>query len=141
MELHEVEVAADLIHRARALDASVVILPVRDVDGLAVYPEATVTVVKELRSVGVDAHYLDGPERRIFEVKKSGLEVAVGTLLIGVASAAAWDAVKALLLKLRGRRLSVTYVDLETPNEKTLAWCAEGDAESVLDAIDRLRGQ
>lgn len=140
MEPAPSDVPEDLVIRARDLGAAVVILPVRHVDGLAVYPEASVTIVKELRSMGVDAQYLDAPADRTFEVKKSGLETAIATLVFGVASNAAWDAMKALIGQRRARRMSVTYIDLETADAKGRAWNVDGDADDVLDAIDRLRG-
>jgi hypothetical protein len=137
----EVQLDARLIDRARVVPSSVVIMPIREVEGVAVYPAATVTLVKELRALGVEAEYLDPPERRTFEVKKSGLEMAVGTVVLGILSNSAWDVIKALLRGTEMKALSVTYADLTRPNEAVRAWKIEGDTEAVLDAIERLRDE
>lgn len=133
------------VNQARALrsEASVVVLPLKEVGGIGIYPLDTLTLVKRLRSTGVDAAYLHDSEHRRFVVRNSAIAV-VGAFLLGIASNAGWDGIKALL---RGRNrsaadppLDVTYLDLETPDCDIKAWRAAGDTEAVLEAIDKLRG-
>ncbi len=137
--------AADLepsiLERAHAADGAIVVLPLREVGGTGIYPQSTLTLVKRLRSAGVSAVYLHAPEHRRFEVKKSAVLDAGVTLLLGVASSAAWDAIKALAKRGRSSRLEVTYLDLETAEMRGTAWRVAGETEAVLQAIDSMRSE
>lgn len=136
-----IELDAELVLRASEMASDVVVLPSRVGSDRAVYSERSVTLVKELRALGVEAAYLDPPERREFEVKKGALSDAIQTIALGVASAASWDALKVLLLRKPTRRLSVTYLELEDHHgQKGTAWKVEGDSAAVVDVIDKLRG-
>jgi hypothetical protein len=65
------------------------------------------------------------------------------SIALNIGSSAAWDAIKGIF---RSRspekqpRLSVTYVDLDDKGgQQGKAWKVEGDADAVLQAIDKLR--
>lgn len=138
----KIEMDPALIERARSLGTSVVVLPVRSVDGRAVYTESSVLVLKRLKAAGIDAGFLDPAEQRVFEVKKNALEAALAAYALGIASAASWDALKALFRSKDSGKLSITYVDLDDQTgTRAEAWRVEGNADDVLDAIDRLRQQ
>lgn len=129
-----------LLERAIRVDAGVVVLPASHADGKAVYTEASVMLVKELRVLGAAAEYLDPSGDRVFEVKKGDFGTLVLSFLVGIASAAAWDAMKAYLSVRPKARLSVTYVELEdVDGRRKKAWKVEGETAGVIDAIDRLR--
>lgn len=137
----KIEIDPELVARAASLRRPVVVMPVRSVEGRAVYTEASVLMVKRLKAARIDATFLDLPEQRTFEVKKSALAVAIPTYVLGIASAASWDTLKLLLRAHPTTNLSVTYVDLESAEDgaRGTAWRVDGNSESVLDAIDRLR--
>lgn len=62
--LEEVEVSPAIVERARILGAALVVLPLRRTDGIGVYSDLTVSLMKRLRAAGVDAKFLDPPEQR-----------------------------------------------------------------------------
>ncbi|HWL37495.1 MAG TPA: hypothetical protein VNQ77_15020 [Frankiaceae bacterium] len=139
--MSEVEFDPAVQTRARSSGHDVVVLPVREQDdGVAVYPEASVSMVKELKAIGVDASFLDPADHRVFEVKKGALETAIISLVLGIASSAGWDGIKRLLRQRSNSRLSVKYVELEDRNQYGRAWQVSGDdTDAVLAAIDKLR--
>ncbi len=135
-----IDVDPDILRRAQEAGNGVVILPVRMANGKAVYTSSSVLVVKLLKAEGVDAEFLDESSQRVFEEKNS-IEVALGAaFVIGIASTAAWDGIKALFRSRRPGKLSVTYLDLEQDEgDHVTGWTVEGESEDVLEAIDRLR--
>lgn len=141
-ELPAGELDANLVERARAMGRSVVVLPSRIVEGQPVYSASSDTLVKQLRVAGVDAAFLDPPEHRTFEMKKSAELALLLGYVLGIASSASWDAIKALFRSRSTSKLSVTYVDLEKGDgHSARAWKVEGDSAAVLEAIDKLRGR
>jgi hypothetical protein len=133
-------VAAEVYRRARATGHDVVVLPLRRDGDVAVYTEASVTVVKELRALGVSASFLDPTDQRAFEVKKGALATGVVTLLLGIASNAGWTGIQQLLRKRTKSPLSVTYIDLTSEAAHVQAWRVDGqDSEVILQAIEKLR--
>ena len=140
VQIEAVELPSEDLERAREAGSAVVILPRRRADdGRGVYGEATLFLVKELRANGIDAEYLDSGER-LFEVKKSALVAAVATIALGIASAGAWDAIKALLRREVSDRsqMEITYTDLR-PNGTGRTWTVRGRGEEVITAIDKLQ--
>jgi hypothetical protein len=136
-----VEIDGETLDRAIRLNTGVAVLPKSQGNDKAIYSEASVMLVKELRALGAAAEYLDPPDDRVFEVKKGHVAAAVLSFVLGIASTAAWDAVKIWLAAKPASRLSVTYVDLEDiAGRRRKAWRVEGDTAGVLEAIDRLRG-
>ena len=136
--LEEVEVSAEIVERARTSGAALVVLPLRQTDGRGVYCDSTATLVKRLRAAGVDARFLDPPEQRTFEMKKTGLEL-LAAFAVGIASTAAWDGLKDLFKAHPKHGLSLTYVDIadeDSSRQKGLK--ADGDSASVLAALDKV---
>lgn len=139
--LEEAEIDSTLVVRANGLGRSVVVLPVRSADGRGIYTESSLLIVKQLRAAGIDAAFLDPQDRRVFEVKKSALAVGIVTYILGIGSAASWDALKAILRSRQTKQISVTYVDLEGDDgSRATAWKVDGDSAAVIEAIDKLRG-
>lgn len=141
VRVEAVELPAQDVERARDAAHAVVVLPrSRADDGRGVYGEATLFLVKELRAEGIDADYLDPTEDRLFEVKKSALVAALVTIALGIASAGAWDAIKALLRREGADRseMEVTYTDLR-PDGTGRTWRVRGHGEDVIRAIDKLQ--
>lgn len=115
------------------------VLPLAIQDGKAVYTEASVMLVKELRSLGAEAEFSHPSNERVFEVRKSAVALVV-SYVIGVASNASWELMKRLLRRRAAQRISVTYVELEDGHGlRGKAWKAEGDTDGVIQAIDRIR--
>jgi len=129
-----------ILSGALSATADLIVLPLEyDDEGMALYSEPSVITVKTLRADGIDAAFLDSPDSRMFEVKKGNLETLVATLVIGIASNAAWDALK-VLVRARAARLKLTFVELRDGNKRRgQAWTVEGDSDAVLAAIDKLR--
>ena len=103
----------------------------------------SVLLVKKLRATGLSAEFLDPPESRTLEVKKDAFTDIVVSIALSIGSSAAWDAIKGIL---RSRspekqpRLCVTYVNLDDKGgQRGKAWKVKGDADAVLEAIDKLR--
>jgi hypothetical protein len=65
------------------------------------------------------------------------------SIALDIRSSAAWDAIKGIFRSRSAEkqpRLSVTYVDLDDKGgQRGKAWKVEGDADAVLQAIDKLR--
>lgn len=138
-----VDIDAAVLVRAEAVSAPLVVLPVRHVNGQGVYTQASVLLVKQLRAAGISAEFLDPPESRTFEVKKSALTVVIVSIALNIGSSAAWDAIKAIFRSRPAEeqaKLSITYVDLDgKEGQRGTAWKVEGDSDAVLQAIDKLR--
>lgn len=129
-----------MVELARARDAGVVVLPIREEPGRAVYGEGTLMLVKSLRAAGVSAAYLHDADERLFEAKKSAItEMVWVPLAVGLVTNAAWDLVKLVLRRARSQALRVDYTSLEVDDAAATTWTVTGDADAVLDAIDRLR--
>ena len=131
------DIDAAVLARAEAVAAPLVVLPVRHVNEQGVYTMTSVLLVKKLRAAGLSAEFLDPPESRTFEVKKGAFTDIVVSIALNIGSSAAWDAIKGIFRSRSAEkqpRLSVTYVDLDDK-----AWKVEGDADAVLQAIDKLR--
>ncbi len=140
-----IDIDAAVLARAEAVAALLVVLPVRHVNGQGVYTQTSVLLVKRLRAAGLSAEFLDPPELRTFEVKKSAFTEVIVSIALNIGSSAAWDAIKAVF-RSRSRsageqpKLSVTYVDLGGEDgHRGKAWKVEGDGDAVLQAIDKLR--
>lgn len=130
----------ELVALARARASEVVILPLDRTALPAVYSEATLMLAKTLRAHEVSAAYLDGPEDRTFEVRKSAVtELVWVPLAVGLVGNATWDIIKTLLGAVRSRRLRVDYTDLEVEGTRATTWSVEGDARAVLRALDQIR--
>lgn len=141
IDIASVDLEASIVERARAVAAPLVILPLREVGDIGIYPTSTLTLAKRLRSAGVTAVYLHDSERRRFVVKKSVLGDVAAALLVGIGSNAAWDAIKALFRAGTNTDVDITYLNLETQDENLTAWRVVGDSDAVLRTIDSLRSQ
>jgi hypothetical protein len=133
-------VDTDLVERARHHDEDVIVMPLREQNGLGVYSQESLFLVKDLRSAGVRARFLHDSEARTFEVRKSA-EALVGAIILSVVSNAAWDAIKVLFSRSKkDQQLKVTIVDLrDADGHEATSWTVDGDAEAVIRAIDRLK--
>jgi hypothetical protein len=121
IDIGPVDLEASIVKRARAVGAPLVILPLREVGDIGIYPTSTLTLAKQLRSAGVSAFYLHDSEHRRFVVKKSALGEVAAALLVGIGSNAAWDAIKALFRAGPTNDVDVTYLNLDTPDENLAA--------------------
>jgi hypothetical protein len=132
--------------RASALSHDVLVLPRRRADdGVGVYSQASVFLVKDLRAAGVDAAYLDPSENREFEVQKSAVLVDLVQLAIGsgggLISAAAWATLQRFFSRRQqdeasNRELEVTLVDISGSTGRQLR--VRGTRDDVLTVIGQL---
>jgi hypothetical protein len=104
-------------------------------DGLFIYDEAAIDLVKELKAAGVDAGYAHESDVRRYYSERSA-EIAVA-LLINLASSAIWEALLFALQRYRNRqKLSVTIVDDKLPDGAEHRFRKfEGSGEDVLEAM------
>jgi hypothetical protein len=104
-------------------------------DGLFIYDEATIDLVKELRAAGVDAGYAHQSDVRRYYSERSA-EIAV-SLLVNLASSAIWESLMFVLLRYKDRqKLSVTIVDEKLPDGTERHFRKfEGSGEDVLEAM------
>jgi hypothetical protein len=95
----------------------VVVAPLRRLDnGVGVYSSATVVLVKELRADGLNASFLDPPERRTFEVRKSAVaDVVTLSLSVGgsLMTNTVWFYVERLLTRTRHGGSDSSNTELE----------------------------
>lgn len=125
---------------AMRASTDVVLMPrARTDDGRGIYGEATIFLVKELRAEGIEASFLDPSEGRLFDVKKSAIATALVTVVLGVVSSAAWEAVRSLLIREHPEDspMEITYTDL-SPTGTGSSWTVRGEGKDVLEAIDKL---
>ena len=133
----------------------VVVTPThRTDDGVGVYTSASLFVVKELRAASIRARFLDDPQHRTFEAKKSAaadliaLSISVGGTLI---SNVAWKYLERLLSRADrgGRRtggsgqaeeMELTVIDPNGPADRNQV-TIHGTRRDVLDAVARLAHQ
>lgn len=141
-EVRAVRVEPPVAHpNADQSSESVAVLPLRESeDGIGIYPEATVVLVKALRAAGIEANYAHPPERRLFEGKKGVIGDVALPVVLGVISSGAWDGIKAWLLERKHDRaqLQVTFSHVETESGEVKWWRVEGHADAAIAAIDRI---
>lgn len=103
--------------------------------GLFVYEEASIDLVKDLRSAGVDVGFAHEPADRTFHAERSA-EIAVA-FIINIASAAAWEALMISLELYRARkRLKVTLVEKTAADGSTKRTVDfDGSGDEVLEAM------
>lgn len=103
--------------------------------GLFVYDEASIDLVKELRSAGVDVGFAHDSADRTFHTERSA-EIAVA-FIINIASAAAWEALMVSLELYRARkRLKVTLVEKTAVDGSTKRTANfDGSGDRVLEAM------
>lgn len=139
--VEELELPAEIVSRLQRVEQEVTILPLRTDDTGATYGEATIDLVKVLRREGLRAGYLDPPEGRRFEVKKSDPASAVAWICMAIASGVTYDVVKQTVLAALGR-LGRQQVDLqyaEVSEDGVVAWRVRGSADGVAKAVAELR--
>lgn len=75
------------------LSEDVVVLP-RELsdEGVGLYDDSVITLVKELQQLGVDASFQHGPEARNWIGEKAVAKIVID-LIVGIGSSAGWSAV------------------------------------------------
>lgn len=132
----------------RSWDATndLIVLPGEIRVGVAIYDDSTIDMVKVLRADGVSADFAHEPMHRSWAGKKSA-ELAIA-LIIGIASAGGWDALKALFRRKHGGsrvEAKVAWVSRNAANETMWQWFEfKGSGEEVAKLMDealRHRGE
>lgn len=127
-----------------AAQRDVVILPLRiDARG-GVYGEATIELLKAMRSEGLSVDYLDPPDSRRFEVKKSDPASAVMWVYLAIASGITYDVVKATVIELLGRfgqqTVDLQYAEVDQDG-RSIAWRVRGRGQDVVQVLSEMRKQ
>jgi hypothetical protein len=123
------------------VETDIVVLPDEvDRDGTGLYPDSALSLVKELRSLGVTAEYQHPQDARSWTGEKSFGAVAANWIL-GIASNAGWAALCVLLR--RGKDKARVRIKLarctQTATQITWDWFeVEGEKAEVADVIERL---
>ncbi len=142
--------AADIkdedLAQIRAQANAIVILPLRRAaDGTGVYSRSSLFLVKELRSDGLDAAYLDPPELRSFEVLESAVTTDLISMAIGggsgVLTNTVWAGVQQFFARRRTARaedgqVQLTIVDVSEAGGRRISVC--GNREDVVTLVERL---
>lgn len=131
---------------ARNTGHDVVFLPMRRTeDGLGIYDQSLLFAVKELRAQGVDAAYLDTPETRRFEIRKSAALHAVLTIASstgsGLLTATVLAGVARVLRRRGDERVKDTPLEVrvfDTSGLSSREYVIRGTSDAVLAAVDRL---
>jgi hypothetical protein len=118
----------------------VLILPREVVDGRGSYDDSVVTIAKELRASGTSAGYAHGPEAREWIGEKS-VAVILLSLIIGIASNAGWDGIRALVGRAGSKRVHLRVARVnETPAGREAEWFElDGPGAEVAEALKVLQ--
>jgi hypothetical protein len=127
--------------------ADVVLFPnSMDEDGVGIYPEAAVAVVKELRAQGLDAEYLQPAAQRKFLMLRSHgeellplvIQIATEKTLSGLV-----DYLRVRMHKMGTGKISITLGrQFSDGNISTVEWAkADGPAGDVVKALEQLGWQ
>jgi hypothetical protein len=121
-------------------NADVVILPRQVAEGIGLYDDSVVTVAKELRAAGTSAEYAHGPEAREWIGEKSVALIAL-SLIVGIASNAGWDGLRALIGRAGSKRVRVRVARVkESPEGREAEWFElDGPGAEVADALKALQ--
>jgi len=115
-----------------------VVLPDRVVAGRGEYSYDAVTAVEELFAAGVTAEFAHPLDQCDWSDARGPVGDIVFSLIVGVASSAAWDAVRAMIGRRSGHvRLKIGY--RRDPVGAQERWLEiEGDPKGVASALDRV---
>ena len=137
-----VQIPSETVTSAVNLSSSLIILPISHTeDGKGVYGQSTVFLVKELKSEGIDAAYLDSSEFRLFDVKKGQHQIVFEmafALMRDMAVDSIWAAIKVYLLKSLPPRqpMNITYSKISNDGASE-SWNVAGPIEGTLRAVDK----
>jgi len=103
-------------------------------DGSGVYDEGLPDIARDLAEFGVSTSWADADGRRLWEGKRAFDAFAL-EILVGICSAAAYDALLWALGRVRGRELKVTMGTRSTGDTHERWVTAEGSADEVVDLL------
>ena len=117
----------------------VLILPARVEDGVGLYHDSVVTLVKELRAAGVSAGYQHGPEARRW-IGHKGVSAIVLDVVLGIVGNAGWAGIYALLRRGGSSqiRVRITRVHHAGLGPDSLWYEIEGPARDVAEILKQL---
>jgi hypothetical protein len=123
------------------VETDIVVLPDEvDQDGIGLYPDSALSLVKELHALGVTAQYQHSQDTRNWTGEKSFGAVAFSWVL-GIASNAGWAALCVLLRRSKDKaRVRIKLARCtQTATQTTWDWFeVEGEKPEVADVIERL---
>jgi hypothetical protein len=117
----------------------VLILPARVEDGVGVYDDSVVTLVKELRAAGVSAGYQHGPEARRW-IGHKGVSTIVLEVVVGIVGNAGWAGICALLRRGGSSRIRIriTRIQRTAVGSDSQWYEIEGPAREVAEILKQL---
>jgi len=117
----------------------VLILPARVEDGIGLYHDSVVTLVKELRAAGVSAGYEHGPKARRW-IGHKGVSTIVLDVVLGILGNAGWAGIYALLKRGGSSRIRIRITRLQrTALGSDSQWYEiEGPAREVAEILKQL---
>jgi hypothetical protein len=129
-----------IIPLPEAITVDVVVLPLEvDQDGTGLYSDSALMLVKELRSLEIQAQYQHPQDSRTWVGERSFAAVAFEWIL-GVSSNAGWAAL-CLLLRRKGKasvRIKLARCT-QSGSETVWEWAElEGDGTAIADALERI---
>jgi hypothetical protein len=123
------------------VETDIVVLPDEvDQNGVGLYPDSALSLVKELRSLGVTAQYQHAQDARNWTGEK-GFGAVAANWILGIASNAGWAALCVLLR--RGKDKAHVRIRLarctQSASQITWDWFeVEGEKAEIADIIERL---
>lgn len=117
----------------------VIVLPDGERDGVGVYPEDELFMVKRLCAEGVNAQFQHDPEHRLFRCLRSdpGYAVFLLNVATGVASSAVYSLLATAIRRNRDRKMHVRFTRRSRPDGTVEEqFEATGPAAEVQDAFD-----
>jgi hypothetical protein len=122
------------------IETDVVVLPEEvGEDGVGIYSDSAISVVKELRSLGVTAQYQHPQDSRTW-IGEKGFGAVALSWIVGVASNAGWTALCVLLRQKRRNPVRIKLARCtQSTSEITWEWFeVEGNGADVANALERL---
>jgi hypothetical protein len=113
-------------------DGTLIVLPVRVVEGVGQYRDEELTMPKELRQLGLPTEFLQAPEERIGLSEYS--EQLVLAFMLGVAQNMTWDASKAAVQYIYAKARRIGGDDPDPRIAVSVARIQRSDG-SVIDGV------
>lgn len=127
--------------RTSEVGAEIIVLPLRfdDTIGKAVYSQTDALTVKRLRQAGVNAAFLHDSDDRVFESLNSAILAVAGAFALGLATNAAYDALKRAVKCLAPSEDSLVTVRItDATKEPPATFDLTGTPSDVVKTIQQL---
>ncbi|MGW1059012.1 hypothetical protein [Micromonospora rubida] len=125
---------------ADAHKSDIVFLPIRMDGPIGIYTEQAIDLMKDLKGQGVDASWSTAKESRGWYGERTGIvELVVIPLVVGVASSAAWDALKKVVRMRKNSTFKIkAYTRTHADGSRDAYIEVEGTGSDIASSLERL---